>query len=55
LRCEFSHAVSGIVGAALARHFDPDAGAANPAPAATRTFERVLLKMRVVAAVHRMA
>jgi ADP-dependent NAD(P)H-hydrate dehydratase / NAD(P)H-hydrate epimerase len=38
----------GIVGAALARHFDPDADATNPA-----TFERVLLNdVRVAAAIH---
>jgi ADP-dependent NAD(P)H-hydrate dehydratase / NAD(P)H-hydrate epimerase len=43
----------GIVGAALARHFHPDADAANPAPAADRAFERVLLNdVRVAAAVH---
>jgi ADP-dependent NAD(P)H-hydrate dehydratase / NAD(P)H-hydrate epimerase len=43
----------GIVGAALARHFHPDADATNPAPAAARTFERVLLNdVRVAAAVH---
>lgn len=45
--------LSGIVGAALTRRFDPDADAANPAPAAARTFERVLLNdVRVAAAVH---
>jgi ADP-dependent NAD(P)H-hydrate dehydratase / NAD(P)H-hydrate epimerase len=45
--------LSGIVGAALARHVDPNAEAANPAPAAARTFERVLLNdVRVAAAVH---
>jgi ADP-dependent NAD(P)H-hydrate dehydratase / NAD(P)H-hydrate epimerase len=45
--------LSGIVGAALARRVDPDADATNPAPAAARTFERVLLNdVRVAAAVH---
>jgi ADP-dependent NAD(P)H-hydrate dehydratase / NAD(P)H-hydrate epimerase len=45
--------LSGIVGAALTRRFDPDADAADPAPAAARTFERVLLNdVRVAAAVH---
>jgi NAD(P)H-hydrate epimerase len=43
----------GIVGAVLARHFDCYADAADPAPAAARTFERVLLNdLRVAAAVH---
>jgi NAD(P)H-hydrate epimerase len=45
--------LSGIVGAALARHVDPGADATNPEPAAARRFERVLLNdVRVAAAVH---
>jgi ADP-dependent NAD(P)H-hydrate dehydratase / NAD(P)H-hydrate epimerase len=45
--------LSGIIGAALVRHADPDADAANPAPAGARKFERLLLNdVRVAAAVH---
>ncbi len=45
--------LSGIIGAALARHVAPGTGAANQEPAAARTFERVLLNdVRVAAAVH---
>jgi ADP-dependent NAD(P)H-hydrate dehydratase / NAD(P)H-hydrate epimerase len=45
--------LSGIVGAALARHVDRRADAADPAPTADRPFARVLLNdLHVAAAVH---
>ncbi len=45
--------LSGLVGAALARHVDHRTDAADPAPTADRPFARVLLDdLRVAAAVH---
>lgn len=45
--------LSGLVGAALARHVDRPADAADPVPTADRPFARVLLDdLRVAAAVH---